>query len=300
MAVQGLWVIPAPALSCCDSHTGTARVSLHCVQRRPWACSNPHKTPLKPALFCKSGFEMLISGFIKLLTLVMSQVVTTQVMSSLLSEAALHSTSQQPLHKPLGCCFSRFMATKSPVLQHPWFSFTSMWIFSTVHPCLHPHPEVTVLPPKGTALAAGTALWWSGRSQPCPARPRKCMAVSSPALKRCFGSFAFVLSSKSTSPACKGAFSALCAWCGGDKAPTCSQGVCAGSFGDAQSSLHVLVSFSLGEFEKQQQAFKFGTSEADLRLEHREPLSVFLPQVTATGFTLCLYWCHYFKISSND
>lgn len=67
MAVLGLWVIPALALSCCDSHTGTARVSLHCVQR-PWATSNPHKPAAKPALFCKSGFEMLISGFIKLLT----------------------------------------------------------------------------------------------------------------------------------------------------------------------------------------------------------------------------------------
>lgn len=57
MAVQGLWVIPAPALSCCDSHTGTARVSLHCVQRRPWACSNPHKTPVKPALFSSQALR---------------------------------------------------------------------------------------------------------------------------------------------------------------------------------------------------------------------------------------------------
>lgn len=32
-----------------------------------------------------------------------------------------------------------------------------------------------------------------------------------------------------------------CAQCGGDKAPTCSQGVCAGSLRDAQSGLHVLV-----------------------------------------------------------
>lgn len=79
--------------------------------------------------------------------------------------------------------------------------------------------------------------------------------------------------------------SSVCAWCGGDKAPSCSQGVCAGSFSDAQSGLHVLVSFSLGEFEKQQQALKFVFKEADLRLEHRQPLSVFLPLALHFVFT---------------
>lgn len=51
--------------------------------------------------------------------------------------------------------------------------------------------------------------------------------------------------------------SQLCAWRGGDKAPTCSQGVCAGSLSDAQRGLRVLVSFSLGKLEKQQQSLKF-------------------------------------------
>lgn len=82
---------------------------------------------------------------------------------------------------------------------------------------MHSYPAATVLPPKGTAWAAGITSWCSGRTQPCPAHPRKCMTMSSPALQRCFGSFAFVLSSlshSSSSPACKGALSALSRlWC---------------------------------------------------------------------------------------
>lgn len=105
------------------------------------------QNPSKASLIFKSGFEMLISGFIKLLTLVMSQVTTTQVMSSLLSEAALHSTSQQPLHKPLGCCFSRFMATKSPYCSipgsasHPCGSSPQ-----SIHVCIHTQRSQCSLP----------------------------------------------------------------------------------------------------------------------------------------------------------
>lgn len=136
---------------------------------------------------------MLISGFIKLLTLVRSGVM----MSSLLSEAALHYTSQQTLHKPQCCCFFQVHGQKIPctAASHP---------LELLH-----SPSMSAFRPSSLSKncpGCRHCLVVLRQHQPCPAQSMKTM--SSPALRRCFGSFAFFLSSLccwSSSPACTGA-----------------------------------------------------------------------------------------------
>lgn len=153
------------------------------------------------------------------------------------------------------------------------FSFTSTWTYSTAHPCIPTQLPQCSLPKELPGLQASPRGAQAGLS---PAQPTQGSAwqwahqLCKDALEVLPLSSAVWATKAAPLPAKEP--SQLWAGCGAHKAPTCSQGVCAGSSRDAQRGLHVLVAFSLEGFEKQQQAPKFGTSEADLRLEHRQPL----------------------------